>query len=31
VAALTAALDNASQPLALQVQRDGRALFLLIR
>jgi serine protease DegQ len=28
---LTAALNNASSPLALQVQRDGRALFLLVR
>ena len=31
VAALTAALNRATQPLALQVQRDGRALFLLVR
>lgn len=31
VAALTGALDDASPPLALQVQREGRALFLLVR
>jgi serine protease DegQ len=31
VAALSAALRNASTPLALQVQRDGRSLFLLVR
>jgi Do/DeqQ family serine protease len=31
VAALTAALDEASPPVALQVQREGRALFLLVR
>jgi serine protease DegQ len=31
VATLTAALNRAAQPLALQVQREGRALFLLVR
>jgi serine protease DegQ len=31
VAALNAALSNASTPLALQVQREGRSLFLLVR
>jgi Do/DeqQ family serine protease len=31
VADLTAALNNARPPIALQVQRDGRALFLLVR
>jgi Do/DeqQ family serine protease len=31
VAALTAALDGARPPVALQVQREGRALFLLVR
>ena len=31
VADLTAALNNAKPPVALQVQREGRALFLLVR
>jgi serine protease DegQ len=31
LAALNAALNSASTPLALQVQRDGRSLFLLVR
>jgi serine protease DegQ len=31
VAALNAALSSASTPLALQIQRDGRSLFLLVR
>ena len=31
VAALTAALNNAKPPIALQVQREGRSLFLLVR
>jgi Do/DeqQ family serine protease len=31
VAELTAALDRASPPVALQVQREGRSLFLLLR
>jgi serine protease DegQ len=31
VAALTTALDDARPPIALQVQREGRALFLLVR
>jgi serine protease DegQ len=31
VAELTAALNNAKPPIALQVQREGRALFLLVR
>jgi S1-C subfamily serine protease len=31
VADLAAALDRANSPLALQVQREGRSLFLLVR
>ena len=31
VAELTQALDSAKPPIALQVQRSGRALFLLVR
>jgi len=30
VATLTAALNNAKPPIALQVQREGRSLFLLV-
>ena len=30
VAALTAALSNAKPPVALQIQREGRSLFLLV-
>jgi S1-C subfamily serine protease len=31
VADLTAALSGAKPPIALQVQREGRAMFLLVR